>query len=113
MQIHTAGHYVAAVDPGGDPMTSPGDPLFYFHHTSLDRLWWIWQMQDPDTRLYAVPYANGGGGSMQMGHRKWTEEAADPLDGIVDMEWLGPPIKLRETHDQLGGNGGAFCYIYV
>lgn len=103
-QVHTAGHYVAAVDPGGDPMTSPGDPLFYFHHTSLDRIWWIWQMQDVDNRLYALP-----NGTMPMRRR----QTPDPEDVIVDMEWLGPPIKLFETHDQLGGNDGAFCYVYV
>ncbi|KAI1637324.1 Di-copper centre-containing protein [Biscogniauxia mediterranea] len=106
--IHTAGHYIAAVDPGGDPMTSPGDPLFYFHHTSLDRLWWIWQMQDPEKRLYAIPFVNGTM-PMDMKYRR----APDPKDTIVDMEWLGPAINLLETHDQLGGNGGAFCYIYV
>ncbi|KAI1141442.1 Di-copper centre-containing protein [Hypoxylon sp. FL0543] len=106
--IHTAGHYIAAVDPGGDPMTSPGDPLFYFHHTSLDRLWWIWQMQDAEKRLNVVPFANGSM-PMPMKHRR----ADDPMETMVDMEWLGPPIKLLETHDQLGGNGGLFCYVYV
>ncbi|OAA60507.1 putative domain, di-copper centre [Niveomyces insectorum RCEF 264] len=105
--IHTAGHYIAAVDPGGDPFTSPGDPIFYFHHTALDRLWWIWQMQDPDKRLDALPYANG---TMTMPMKR---QATNPLDSMVDLEWLGPPIPLRETHDQLGGNGGAFCYVYV
>ncbi|KAJ8122309.1 hypothetical protein ONZ43_g1464 [Nemania bipapillata] len=104
--IHTAGHYVAAVDPGGDAMTSPGDPLFYFHHTSLDRLWWIWQMQDPENRLYAIPFVN-------MNMTMPMKRAVDPHNVTVDMEWLGPPIKLLETHDQLGGNGGAFCYVYV
>lgn len=107
--IHTAGHYIAAVDPGGDPFTSPGDPLFYFHHTALDRLWWIWQMQDAENRLYAVP---SGGMPMKMKNRQ-EEDPEDPMDTDVDMEWLGPSIKLRETHDQLGGYNGAFCYIYV
>ena len=107
VQIHTAGHYVAAVDPGGDPMTSPGDPLFYFHHTALDRLWWIWQMQDVENRLNALPNV-----SMPM-DMKVARQEEDPLDTIVDLQWLGPPIKLVETHDQLGGNGGAFCYVYV
>ncbi|KAI0428115.1 Di-copper centre-containing protein [Xylaria sp. FL1042] len=104
--IHTAGHYIAAVDPGGDPFTSPGDPLFYFHHTSLDRLWWIWQMQDPANRLYAIPFVD-------MNMTMPMKRAVDPHNVTVDMEWLGPPIKLLETHDQLGGNGGAFCYVYV
>ncbi|KAL1861275.1 hypothetical protein VTK73DRAFT_7155 [Phialemonium thermophilum] len=111
--IHTAGHYIAPVDPGGDPNTSPGDPYFYFHHTALDRLWWIWQMQDPDKRLYALAFVNT---TMTMPmHRRAADatDATDPMESMVDMEWLGPPIKLKETHDQLGGNGGAFCYIYV
>ncbi|ERS95245.1 hypothetical protein HMPREF1624_08457 [Sporothrix schenckii ATCC 58251] len=117
--IHTAGHYIAAVDPGGDPFTSPGDPLFYFHHTSLDRLWWIWQSQNVEERLYAVPYSNA---TMQMNMKRDTGavntagavgDDTNPLESLVDMEWLGPAIKLHETHDQLGGNGGKFCYIYV
>ncbi|CAK7234105.1 hypothetical protein SCUCBS95973_008822 [Sporothrix curviconia] len=114
--IHTAGHYIAAVDPGGDPNTSPGDPLFYFHHTALDRLWWIWQMQDPTGRLYDVPYSNATMPMPMKGRSTDTQDAqndTNPLETMVDMEWLGPPIKLFETHDQLGGNGGQFCYIYV
>lgn len=106
--VHTSGHYVAAVDPGGDPFTSPGDPLFYFHHTALDRLWWIWQMQDPTNRLYTIPFVNS---NMTMPMKK--RRALDPHNVTVDMEWLGPKVPLFETHDQLGGNGGAFCYVYV
>ena len=89
-------------------MTSPGDPLFYFHHTALDRLWWIWQMQDVENRLNALPNV-----SMPMDMKLPRQEEEDPLDTMVDMQWLGPPIKLVETHYQLGGNGGAFCYVYV
>lgn len=87
-------------------MTSPGDPLFYFHHAALDRLWWIWQMQDPDMRLNAIP-------SVAMPPMRRVARRADPMNMTVDMEWLGPAIPLLEAHDQLGGNGGAFCYIYV
>ncbi|KAI0014583.1 Di-copper centre-containing protein [Xylariomycetidae sp. FL0641] len=110
--IHTAGHYVAAVDPGGDPMTSPGDPIFYFHHTALDRLWWIWQMQDPEARLNAIPFANTTMTMPMRKHRR-QDHMANPLETPVDMEWLGPAIKLGETADQLGGYDGNFCYIYV
>lgn len=66
-------------------------------------------MQDPEKRLNVVPMV---GMPMPMKPRQ-EMDPEDPMDIIVDLEWLGPPIKLVETHDQLGGNGGAFCYIYV
>ncbi|KAF1809815.1 Di-copper centre-containing protein [Eremomyces bilateralis CBS 781.70] len=31
-----------------DPISSPGDPLFYLHHTWLDKVWWDWQKQKPE-----------------------------------------------------------------
>ncbi len=37
---------------------SPGDPLFYLHHTWLDRLWWLWQAEDPSERLSEVKGPN-------------------------------------------------------
>ncbi|KAL6364305.1 hypothetical protein LRP88_02224 [Fusarium phalaenopsidis] len=47
---HIAGH--AAV--GGiiaDQIASPGDPLFFLHHTYHGRLWWQWQQDDLENRL--------------------------------------------------------------
>ncbi|KAI0130350.1 amino acid transporter [Xylariales sp. AK1849] len=47
---HTAGHSGI----GGtmlDVVASPGDPLFYLHHTYLDRVWWQWQQQNLSARL--------------------------------------------------------------
>jgi tyrosinase len=23
---------------------SPSDPAFYFHHSMIDRVWWLWQL---------------------------------------------------------------------
>jgi tyrosinase len=47
---HNGGH--AAV--GGkmiDPIASPGDPIFYLHHTWLDKVFWEWQAQNLSARL--------------------------------------------------------------
>ena len=38
---------------------------------------------------------------------------ANASDIMIDLEWLAPPIPLLEAHDQLGGLGGKFCYVYV
>lgn len=34
-----------------DPISSPGDPIFYLHHTWLDKLFWEWQALDLPARL--------------------------------------------------------------
>ncbi|KAJ2996118.1 hypothetical protein HDV02_000171 [Globomyces sp. JEL0801] len=30
-----------------DPDTSPNDPIFFMHHANIDRLWAVWQSQNP------------------------------------------------------------------
>ena len=45
-RIHTGGH-----DYIGGTMTSrhsPLDPLFYFHHCNVDRIWALWQINHPE-----------------------------------------------------------------
>ncbi|KAL4955939.1 hypothetical protein BDW69DRAFT_182115 [Aspergillus filifer] len=54
---HVAGHFGV----GGtmrDVVASPGDPLFFLHHTNLDRLWWEWQSANLTSRLYAISGTN-------------------------------------------------------
>ncbi|CAF3444778.1 unnamed protein product [Fusarium graminearum] len=33
------------------PSSSPNDPIFFMHHGQVDRLWALWQQQDPEARL--------------------------------------------------------------
>jgi tyrosinase len=102
---------------GQDFYCSPGDPVFYFHHGMLDRVWWIWQMQDPENRINAVPGQasmpmpghGGHGGMASIKGRK----RADIHDAVVDLGWTAPPVKLMDLNEQLGGLGGELCYIYV
>jgi hypothetical protein len=42
------GHNLVHVFVGGDMgniLTAPRDPLFWFHHSNVDRLWWYWDQQ--------------------------------------------------------------------
>jgi tyrosinase len=49
--IHGGGHgFIGGLN--ADLFVSAGDPLFYMHHTMLDRVWAIWQGLDFDTRVY-------------------------------------------------------------
>ncbi|KAI1339821.1 amino acid transporter [Xylariaceae sp. FL0016] len=47
---HVAGHSAIGTTML-DVVASPGEPLFFLHHTYLDRVWWQWQQDDLSTRL--------------------------------------------------------------
>ncbi|KAK2001440.1 Di-copper centre-containing protein [Colletotrichum falcatum] len=58
---HTSGHFAI----GGtmdDVSLSPADPLFFMHHTNLDRLWWEWQSKNT-SRLTDMGGPNVASGS--------------------------------------------------
>lgn len=44
-----------------DPIASPGDPVFYLHHTYLDYIFWQWQAQNLPARLSDI-----GGRNIQV-----------------------------------------------
>lgn len=41
-----------------DPVASPGDPIFYLHHTWLDKVFWDWQALDIPARLEDMGISN-------------------------------------------------------
>ncbi|KAL5380133.1 hypothetical protein DPSP01_007936 [Paraphaeosphaeria sporulosa] len=92
--VHMSGHYTIGGDPGGDFYSSPGDPLFWFHHGMVDRVWWIWQMQDPENRMNVLP-------------------DTPAKDDYVDLNWTANRTNTWDLLDSIGGMGGEFCYIYV
>ncbi|HEX9644863.1 MAG TPA: tyrosinase family protein [Acidimicrobiia bacterium] len=48
---HFPGHnWTGGTMAGG---TSPADPIFYFHHCNVDRLWAIWQRNHPEADQYS------------------------------------------------------------
>ncbi|CZR44972.1 uncharacterized protein FPRO_14724 [Fusarium proliferatum ET1] len=94
---HGAGHSgVGGVMEDID--ASPGDPLFYIYHAFIDRLWWKWQSEDPDSRLYQL-----GGPSTQGG----TEELT--LGYVMTTYEIRPNVTVKEAMDI---QGGYLCYKY-
>ena len=41
-------------------VSSPGDPLFYLHHTWLDKVFWDWQARDRQKRVSSISGTNVG-----------------------------------------------------
>jgi tyrosinase len=85
---------------GGDfeTFTAPYNPLFFLHHTQLDRLWWLWQQRKPEERLSAYSGHN---------HRHPIEMAS--LDDKIDMRGLAPNVRVRSVMDT---EGDFLCYRY-
>lgn len=79
-----------------DIYVSPGDPLFYLHHAFIYRLWWQWQNEDIDTRLYEIggyttyPASDGG-------NTTTTLEFGLQLLGIWDDKFVGDVMDLHNS----------------
>lgn len=100
--IHGGGHFGVggALGQMGNAYNSPGDPLFYLHHANVDRVLWLWQQRDLETRLAqvggpATPFDYGG--------------VNVTLDFEVDLGTIADAITLG---DLLDSEGGVLCYTY-
>lgn len=102
--VHSGGHYTVSGDPAGDFYISPGDPAFWLHHSMIDRVWWIWQMQDLEKRLTDV--------SMTMTMMNFPPSRNGTLDDVNNLGLLYGDVKTRDLMNTLGGMGGKLCYIY-
>ncbi|EKG17511.1 Tyrosinase [Macrophomina phaseolina MS6] len=105
--VHGGGHFSLGGDPGRDLYVSPGDPAFWTHHSNIDRIWWQWQMLEPETRT-AGASAIAGPYTMNDGfepHRNGT------LDDVISLDFAAADrsFKLGEL---LSTTSGPFCYVY-
>ena len=72
------------------------DPLFFLHHTQVDRLWWLWQQKDAGTRTNAY---NGEG----------LDKKPVSLSNVMPMAGLATDRAVRDVMDV---RGGFLCYTY-
>ncbi|TEB25523.1 Di-copper centre-containing protein [Coprinellus micaceus] len=97
-RLHDAGHgYI-----GGEMTsfyTSNNDPVFYLHHTGLDRIWWQWQQADLANRLYAM----GGKVNNTPPYGQVT------LDYTMEFPRLSTSASVRSAMDI---RAEPYCYTY-
>ncbi|CEF74207.1 hypothetical protein SNK03_002286 [Fusarium graminearum] len=103
--IHGGGHYALGGDPGRDVYTSPGDPAFYFHHSMIDRVWWIWQMLDTKNRVNGKDALAGTNTFLNM-----PPSADTTFEDSIHLPWLGPDKQIK---DLMSTQSGPFCYVYL
>ncbi|KJZ75412.1 hypothetical protein HIM_05108 [Hirsutella minnesotensis 3608] len=84
-----------------DFFASPGDPVFYFLHGQLDRIWALWQGQNWHERRDALD-----------GTETFQNLVPSPnvtLDTPMNMYYAGGKIPVRNAMSTIDG---PFCYIY-
>lgn len=74
------------------------DPVFFLHHTQLDRLWWTWQQRKPQQRL--TEYG---------GKARHNSSKAATLEDIIPMGDLAPDVEVSSIMDTMGK---LLCYKY-
>lgn len=81
-----------------DVASSPGDPVFFMHHSFIDHNWRIWQNADA-ARLSEV------GGNTQP------DGSGPPLglDYVLTSKGLRDDVTVRDVMDT---QGGYLCYRY-
>ena len=78
-------------------MTAPTDPIFFLHHSQLDRLGWIWQRMKPERR-----YEYNGAASK-------SSDATASLDDMLFFRGLDLDVKVAYIIDT---QGDLLCYKY-
>ncbi|KAH0609722.1 uncharacterized protein H6S33_012268 [Morchella sextelata] len=108
-RYHGGGHLAIGGELGtlADVWSSAGDPLFYLHHTNMDRLWWEWQKKDLPARLYDIsnpiypfdfPYGNA------------TSRGNVTLEFEMPFREISKTVTIGDTMDIMGET---LCYDYA
>ncbi|KZZ99247.1 putative domain, di-copper centre [Beauveria brongniartii RCEF 3172] len=79
-------------------LESPNDPVFFLHHTNLDRLWANWQAEKPSRKLEYNGRAS-----------KDDTKAAASVNDVLGMKGLGPDLAVKEV---MNTQSGILCYRY-
>lgn len=73
------------------------DPIFYLHHSQLDRIFWLWQSKDKEARVY--DYSGEG-----------PDNSTVSLSDVIILSGLDMDVTVAEIMDT---EGGEMCYRYI
>ncbi|PVH90604.1 Di-copper centre-containing protein [Periconia macrospinosa] len=81
------------------PSSSPNEPLFFMHHTQIDRLWYLWQQSNPELR------------EKDIKDQKFNPDDGTiaTLEDIMPFMGLAADIKISEI---MTTQNDLLCYIY-
>lgn len=107
--IHPGGHWGIGGLYGTmtDKWASPADPIFWLHHSNIDRSWWSWQTRDLEAREFDISgplvsgdYGNLLGGNATLGSEIWVFLTGTLYLQVADVMHIqkGP---LCYTYDEL------------
>ena len=104
--FHPGGHWAVGGLYGTmtDTYCSPADPIFYLHHSNMDRAWWSWQTRDLPKREKEI-----SGPLIFFDYQNLLAGNAT-LDTDV---WVGPANRVEfKAADLLHIRKGPLCYAY-
>jgi tyrosinase len=101
--VHGGGHRLTGGDMV-DVFASPGDPVFYLHHAMVDRVWWLWQIQDLKKRTQVL------NGTSTLANNPPSPEMK--LTDYIDLGYVVEG-KQRQLSTLMSTLDGPFCYIYL
>ncbi|KAF0637824.1 hypothetical protein FPSE5266_11583 [Fusarium pseudograminearum] len=99
--MHAAGHFVIGGD-SADLFSSPNDPVFFLHHSMVDRIYWVWQALHPRQ-------AKDIAGTITILNTPPSRDAVK--SDVLNMGVNAPLITIEDGLDTLGNS--PFCYIYL
>jgi tyrosinase len=79
------------------------DPVFFLHHTQIDRLWYLWQQEDPEARY--TDYS----GIKTQDQFDGTIPPPSSIDDVLPMLGLADDLTVK---DVMSTTVGPFCYSY-
>jgi tyrosinase len=99
LELEHGPHLAIPQGVGGDFFftVAPYDPVFFLHHTQLDRIWWRWQQAHPEhSNAYSGPSSHDSNDAASM-------------DDLLPYGELAKSLPVR---DVMSTESDLLCYRY-